>query len=247
MNPFSKNTKQLGLFVTAGYPKLNSTKEQVLKLDQKGVDFIEIGIPFSDPIADGPTIQETSAVALANGMNLKVLFEQIATFSNEVKCPLVLMGYLNPVLTYGLELFLKQCQQNKIHSVILPDMSSELYERFYKSNFLKFGVTPCFLITQTTENKIIQSIVDNCQNSFVYLVSTNSITGSNAEFQLKGEERIAEIKQLLGDIPLFVGFGISKKADIQAVHAFADGAIIGSAYLNALRKGEEDRFLNSIV
>lgn len=247
MNPFFKTKKQLGLFVTAGYPELNSTREQVVFLSNQGVDFIEIGIPFSDPMADGPTIQSTSEKALANGMNLGVLFEQIATFKDEVKCPMVLMGYLNPVLTFGLEKFLNLCRENKIQSLILPDMSIELYERFYQKTFLEYGIDPCFLITPKTSNALVERIAACSKNSFVYLVSTNSITGSKADFQFDGQDRIAEIKSILGEIPLFVGFGISKKADVERVQQFADGAIIGSAYLNALAERKEKEFLAAII
>ena len=132
-NRFKKDKKQLSIFITAGYPELNSTGEKILELQEKGVDFIEVGITFSDPMADGVVIQETSSIALNNGMHLDLLFEQLDSIKDEVKVPLVLMGYLNPVLQYGIRNFLLKCKDTNIYSVIIPDMSVEIYTRFYLS------------------------------------------------------------------------------------------------------------------
>ena len=148
MNRFIKDKKQLSIFITAGFPTLDSTAAQIIELQSKGIDFIEVGIPFSDPMADGVVIQESSSIALANGMNMDVLFDQLDSIKNQVQIPLVLMGYLNPVLQYGLEKFLIRCKDLKIASVILADMSIEIYERFYKELFDKYEFPMTFLIQQ---------------------------------------------------------------------------------------------------
>ncbi|MFT6503656.1 MAG: tryptophan synthase alpha chain [Crocinitomicaceae bacterium] len=244
MNPFKKVPKQLSIFVTAGYPKLNSLKEQIPFLEKSGVDFIEVGIPFSDPMADGPTIQESSAIALRNGMNLELLFEQLAEI--EFKLPLVLMGYFNPILKYGVERFLKDCQSTGITSVILPDMSLEIYEHFYIESFQKYGVHPSFLITPTTEQKRVERIAKACKTSFVYLVSSNSTTGSETKM-VDQSEAYQKMKTLCKDTPLFVGFGIKTREDVLRIQKSVDGAIIGSAYLEALRLNQEVEYLKSIL
>ena len=231
MNPFAKESKQLSIFVTAGYPKIDSLGPQLQLLSSKGVDFVEVGIPFSDPLADGPVIQETSAVALENGMNLKLLFDQLKSIEPDL--PLVLMGYLNPVMAYGLKPFLKDCQECDIQAVILPDLSPEIYERFYQNEFTKYGVSPVLLITPSSTEDRIRNAAKLCSNSFVYLVSSHSITGGAStwtEEQLKSFESIVS---KCGNTPVFIGFGIRTKDDIRKVHSVCNGAIIGSAYLKA--------------
>ncbi|NRA12559.1 MAG: tryptophan synthase subunit alpha [Crocinitomicaceae bacterium] len=244
MNPFIKDSKQLSIFVTAGYPKLDSLKEQIPFLERSEVDFIEIGIPFSDPMADGPTIQESSSIALENGMNLGLLFEQLKQI--EFKLPIVLMGYFNPILKYGVERFLKDCQSTGITSVIVPDMSLEIYEHFYIKSFKEFEVHPSFLITPLTEQKRVERIAEICKNSFVYLVSSNSTTGSNYKIP-DHTESYQRIKTLCKDTPLFVGFGIKTKEDVIKIQESVDGAIIGSAYLSVLKNNREREYLESIL
>jgi tryptophan synthase alpha chain len=243
MNPFQKEKKQKSIFITAGYPKIGSLSQQIELLDSYGIDFIEIGIPFSDPLADGPVIQKTSEIAISNGMNLSILFEQIDQI--ETKTPLVLMGYINPVLSYGMENFVKSCKQRQIASVILPDMSLEIYERFYQDIFESNDLRVTFLITPDTNHSRIWKIARHCRNSFVYLVSGNSTTGTGSDLQLN-TEKVKEIKEILGSTPLMIGFGIKSKKDISRVQQFADGAIIGSAYLKALEHGKEEEFLSML-
>ncbi len=243
MNPFIKNHKQKSIFVTAGYPKLDSLAGQIKLLEKYNIDFIEIGIPFSDPLADGPTIQKTSEVAIKNGMNLPLLFEQLAKIKTET--PLVLMGYLNPVLTYGIEKFVSSCKDCGIASVILPDLSFEIYARFYKSIFDQYQLPISFLITPQTETERIEKMVTQCKESFIYLVSDNSTTGTDSEMNLN-ECRLKSIYALMDNTPLMIGFGIKTKSDIEKVHQFADGAIIGSAYLRALEVGTENAFLEQL-
>ncbi|MFK7785402.1 MAG: tryptophan synthase subunit alpha [Crocinitomicaceae bacterium] len=241
MNPFKKETKQLSIFVTAGYPEINSLNEQLNVLESNKVDFAEVGIPFSDPMADGPTIQQTSEVALKNGMNLEMLFEQLSERTSIL--PLVLMGYLNPVLSYGIERFLKSCNEVGVRSVILPDMSLEIYNRFYRDQFEQHEVYPCFLITPTSSAERIRKISEACKNSFVYLVSSNATTGGVSSFHPEQAKNYSAIREICGDTPLFIGFGIDSKEKVQFVQNVCDGAIIGSAYLKAVKKNEAEEFL----
>ncbi len=246
MNPFKKQNKQLSIFITAGYPTLESTTQQILTLQEQGIDFIEVGIPFSDPMADGPVIQETSSIALQNGMQLDLLFDQLFSIKESVKIPLVIMGYLNPVLQFGIEKFLSKCKELEIASVILPDMSLELYERFYQSNFKKYGISVSFLITPTTSDERIERIANVSQNSFVYLVSQTSITGGTSAINSEMNERYKEIKKICKETPVMLGFGINTKADVLKAHQNCDGAIIGSAYLKALKNGSETKFIGEL-
>lgn len=247
MNKFQKQKKQLSIFITAGFPELNSTGKQILELQAKGVDFIEVGIPFSDPMADGLVIQETSANALKNGMQMDLLFEQLHSIKDDVKIPLVLMGYLNPVLQYGIEKFLLKCREVNIASVILPDMSVEIYERFYKAIFDAYGISVSFLITPETDETRIKKIIDMSQNSFVYLVSQSSITGGDSSITKEMNQKYASIKKLCGKVPLMLGFGIKSKSDVLKAQENCDGAIVGSAYLKALKNGKEKEFLEELL
>ena len=244
MNPFIKSTKQLSIFTTAGYPKLESLKVQIEQFVNNHIDFIEVGIPFSDPMADGPTIQKTSEIALRNGMNMDLIFQQLKEINTAI--PVVLMGYLNPVMTFGLEKFLKNCQELNVRTVILPDLSLEIYERYHKEIFLLHGVHPVFLVTPKTDHDRIVRIAEACAESFVYLVSSNATTGSNLKQDEKNDDVYKEIKTLCGSTPLFIGFGIKTKSDIVRIQQSSDGAIIGSAYLEAVAKNKAVAFLRNL-
>lgn len=244
MNPFKQTKKQLSIFITAGYSSLESTNEQLELLQEKGVDFVEVGIPFSDPMADGPTIQETSEIALKKGMNLEVLFQQLEQRTSTI--PIVLMGYFNPVLSYGITRFLERCQSLGIRSVILPDLSLEIYQRFYQTEFEKRSVFPSFLITPSSSKDQIKITADICRNSFVYLVSSNATTGGSSSFSREMLDEYSAIKALCGDTPMFVGFGIDNRDKVDKIQSVCDGAIIGSAYLKALARNENTRFLDEL-
>ena len=244
MNSFKKDTKQLSIFVTAGYPHLDSLNDHLTLLESNGVDFVEVGIPFSDPMADGPTIQKTSDIALKNGMNLALLFDQLKTRTSNI--PIVLMGYLNPVLSFGLDRFLKACQSVGVRTVILPDMSLEIYQRFYREQFEAHDVTPSFLITPTSSRERIEKISAACTKSFVYLVSSNATTGGQSSFGTEQAANYQAIRSICGNTPLFIGFGIDSREKVEFVQNVCDGAIIGSAYLKALAKQEAEPFLKSI-
>lgn len=247
MNPFKKDKKQISIFVTAGYPELDSLKVQLLQLQQQGIDFIEVGIPFSDPMADGSVIQETSSVALHNGMKLGLLLQQLDEVKNEIKIPLVLMGYLNPVLQFGLDAFLSRCQSLNIASLILPDLSVELYETKYKAVFEKYNIPVTFLITPLTPDDRVQRVAQVCQNSFVYLVGQNSITGQGYDINASMTNRYAELKTLCGDTPLFLGFGIDSKEKKEQAFASVDGVIVGTAYLKAVKNNAEIAFIEGLL
>lgn len=238
-NRFKKDKKQLSIFITAGFPELNSTGKQILELQAKGVDFIEVGIPFSDPMADGPVIQHSSEIALKNGMTLNLLFQQLKAIKEEVKIPLVLMGYLNPILAFGLERFLEACQQINVSTVIIPDLSFEIYQRFHQTTFEKHGVSLVFLITPDTSEERIRQIEQVSQNSFVYLVSSTKITGGGFEITNELGIKYKKIRGILKDTPLMMGFGISNLTDAKKAQAYCDGAIIGSAYIKAIFSGKD--------
>lgn len=247
MNPFIKDTKQVSIFVTAGYPDINSLKRQLLTLQDQGVDFVEVGIPFSDPMADGPVIQETSSIALGNGMKLGLLLDQLDALRSEVHIPLVLMGYLNPVLQFGLDTFLSRCRSLGIASLILPDLSVELYETKYRSVFEKYKIPVTFLITPLTPDDRVQRVAQVCQNSFVYLVGQNSITGQGYSISDGMTTRYTQLKMLCGNTPLFLGFGIDSKEKKEQAFISTDGVIVGTAYLKALKAGEEEEFVSTLL
>jgi len=247
MNPFKKNKKQVSIFVTAGYPELDSLKGQLLQLQQQGVDFIEVGIPFSDPMADGPVIQQTSSIALHNGMKLGLLLQQLDEIKNDVYIPLVMMGYLNPVLQFGLDAFLSRCQSLNIASLILPDLSVELYENKYKAVFERYGIPVTFLITPLTPDDRVQRVAQVCQNSFVYLVGQNSITGQGYDINSSMSKRYAELKALCGNTPLFLGFGIDSKEKKEQAFASVDGVIVGTAYLKAVKNNAQIAFVEGLL
>ena len=247
MNPFIKDTKQVSIFVTAGYPEVNSLKGQLLALQEQGVDFAEVGIPFSDPMADGPVIQETSSIALNNGMKLGLLLDQLDDLRTDVHIPLVLMGYLNPVLQFGLDTFLSRCQSLNIASLILPDLSVELFETKYKAVFEMYNIPVTFLITPLTPDARVQRVAQVCKNSFVYLVGQNSITGQGYDINEGLSARYAELKTLCGSTPLFLGFGIDSKVKKEQAFKTVDGVIVGTAYLKAVKVGNEKEFVEGLV
>ena len=241
MNPFKKTEKSVSIFVTAGYPYKTSLPEQIRFLRDQGIDFLEIGIPFSDPMADGPVIQEISSTALKNGMNLELLFEQLSGIKEQIKIPLVLMGYLNPILQFGLSAFLEKCKSIGISGLIIPDLSFELVQQKYQDYFRSYDVPLIYLITpRITQRARARS------RSFIYLAGQNKITGSSYSLSVNSA-RYSEIKSLCGEVPLFLGFGISNAAQKREAFSHADGVIIGSAYLKALSEQKEKEFLENLL
>jgi tryptophan synthase alpha chain len=228
----------LNIFLTAGYPQLESTVEVVLKLDRAGVDLIELGMPYSDPLADGPTIQKSSEQALRNGMSVGVLFEQVEAIRKQSDIPLVLMGYYNPVLQYGAEDFFRRCAALGIDGIILPDLPIWEYEERYQSLFESLGLNISFLITPQTPDARIQQI-DQLNRGFIYMVADASITGASGEISEAQLQYFERIQNLNLQHPRLIGFGISDAKTFHTACRYAEGAIVGSAFIRALEAGKE--------
>lgn len=223
----------LSVFFTAGYPELEATVPIIESLAAEGVDLIEIGMPYSDPIADGATIQQSSQIALQNGISIEKLFVQLADIRERVDIPLILMGYVNPVLQYGMERFLQKAAQVGIDGLILPDLPMYEYQTFYRQQFEAAGLSNVFLVTpQTTAERIRE--IDEISQGFIYVVSTDSTTGSTGGFGPAQEAYFARLNEMNLQNPLLVGFGISDHRTYQAACKSTSGAIIGSAFIKAL-------------
>ena len=235
---FSEKKKNiLSVFFTAGYPHLEDTENIICELQNAGADMIEIGIPFSDPMADGPTIQQSSHVALENGMTLHKLFEQLKNIRERINIPLILMGYLNPVLHFGIEDFCKECRNIGIDGIILPDLPLKEYQDEYKNIFEKNGLLNIFMITpQTSEIRIKQ--IDEASRGFIYMVSSSATTGAAGQISDEQIKYFERIKSLNLENPCLIGFGIHDKSTFESACRFAAGGIIGSAFINELSKNE---------
>lgn len=244
-----ENKKLLSIYFSAGFPKLDDTVEIIKELEKNNVDFIEIGLPFSDPLADGPTIQDSSSKALKNGMNTNCLFNQLANIRNTVKIPLIIMGYFNPILQYGVEKFCKKCEEVGIDGCIIPDLPVQIFHENYKKIFDKYGLINIFLITpQTTENRI--KYIDEVSDGFIYLVSSSSTTGGINGFGNEQLNYFKRISRMNLKNPLITGFGISDKKSFNEATSYSNGGIIGSAFIKHLKtKGisKIDEFVKSII
>ena len=229
-----KNSNILSVYFTAGFPSLNDTTAIIQELETNGVDMIEVGMPFSDPLADGPTIQHTSEVALSNGMTIKLLFDQLAGASiKNSKAAILLMGYLNPVLQYGIEKFCKDAAALGVDGVILPDLPMQEYLDEYKPIFERFNLKNVFLITpQTSEERV--RFIDQHSDGFIYMVSSASTTGAKSEIQNEQEAYFKRIKEMKLKNPTLIGFGISDAKTFEKACQYANGAIIGSAFVKAV-------------
>ena len=227
--------KLLSIYFTAGYPDFEDTEKIIIDLEKSGVDFIEIGLPFSDPLADGPTIQESSTKALKNGMTTSKLFKQLENIREKVEIPLIIMGYFNPILQYGVEDFCKKCEETGIDGLIIPDLPVDVYHEKYKELFENYGLRNIFLITPQTSDERIR-FIDSVSDAFIYMVSSASVTGSTSGF---GEETAAYFKRINGlqlKNPQIVGFGIKDKDTFEQATQYAKGAIIGSAFIKHLNE-----------
>jgi tryptophan synthase alpha chain len=235
---FSEKKKDiLNVYCTAGFPKSESTKEVLKALQNNGADMVEIGMPYSDPLADGPVIQQSSAVALQNGMTIEKLFQQLKDCRKSFHLPLILMGYLNPVMQYGIENFCKHAKEVGVDGIILPDLPIYEYENEFKNYFIENDLTFIFLITPETSEERIKKI-DEISNGFIYAVSSSSTTGNNKEIDQQ-ENYFVRLQQMNLKNPILVGFGIKDKQTFTAACKYTNGAIIGSAYINALQNASD--------
>jgi tryptophan synthase alpha chain len=230
-----ENKKLLSIYFTAGYPNLDDTETIIQNLDKNGVDMIEIGLPFSDPLADGPTIQSSSTQALKNGMTSTLLFEQLKTIRKSVNIPLIIMGYFNPILQFGVEAFCEKCQEIGIDGLIIPDLPVDVYHENYKVTFEKYGLINVFLITPQTSKERIKYI-DSISNGFIYMVSSASTTGAQSGFRDEQTKYFKRIAEMSLNNPQIVGFGISNNETFKQATKHTKGAIIGSAFIKHLTK-----------
>ncbi len=240
--------KKLNIYFTAGVPSLNDMPKIAQTIQDSGADMMEIGIPYSDPVADGPTIQEAHGLALKNGMSIEILFQQLSEIKDSVTIPKVLMGYLNPVLQFGFENFCENCQKVGVSGLIIPDLPPIEFERKYQSILAKFGLNFSFLVTpETSDERILY--LDGLSSGFLYAVSSSSTTG-NENAELKNENYLNRLANLPLKNPVFIGFGIKNKADFESVTEKAAGGIIGTAFVKTLFEdsslGKAKEFIHSI-
>ena len=241
--------KKLNIYFTAGVPKLEDTGIIAKLIQDSGADMMEIGIPYSDPVADGPTIQDAHILALKNGMTIAKLFEQLAEIKNTVTIPKVLMGYINPVLQFGFEKFCQKCQEVGIYGLILPDLPPIEFEKKYQKILKQYNINFTFLVTPETSEKRIKYL-DSLSSGFLYAVSSSSTTG-NENAVLKNENYLSRLASLNLKNPVFIGFGIKNKQDFESVTEKAQGGIIGTAFVKILLENENWKitasdFVNSI-
>jgi tryptophan synthase alpha chain len=241
----------LNVYFTAGYPAIDSTSILVKALESSGVDIIEIGMPYSDPLADGPTIQHSSQLALKNGMTLTLLFDQIEEIRKTTEIPLIMMGYFNQVMQYGEEAFIKKCVEVGVDGLILPDLPLQEYEESYQHLFKKYNLGISFLMTpQTSHERVVK--IDSLSRGFIYMVSSASITGAKSgisEAQINYFERTNLLKL---KNPRLIGFGISDQETFNTACVYSNGAIIGSAFIKAIGKEGDlatlaSNFVNGIL
>jgi tryptophan synthase alpha chain len=246
----NKSQRVLNVYCTAGFPNLDSTLNVINALQNNGADIIELGMPYSDPLADGAVIQASSSKALANGMSIETLFNQLKDFRKEITLPVVLMGYMNPVLQYGFEKFCEDAALVGIDGLILPDLPEYEFETEYGAIIKKYGLDFSFLVTPETSEERVRKL-DSLTSGFLYAVSSSATTGSNTNFDVV-EKYLQRLQSYQLKNPVLVGFGIKDKQTFEAASKYANGAIIGSAYIKALEGSTNVEqttkdFLSSII
>ena len=250
-NLFKAQSKRvLNVYCTAGYPHLNSTLQIMESLQENGANIIELGMPYSDPLADGEVIQTSSLHALSNGMNLQVLFEQLSEMRKKIHIPVVLMGYMNPILQFGFEAFCARAKEVGVDGLILPDLPLFEFENSYGKTIKDNGLDFIFLVTPETPDERLRKL-DSLSSGFLYAVSSSATTGKDKDFS-QVALYLERLQKMNLKNPILVGFGIKDKQSFDAVNEFTQGAIIGSAYINALSKGEDvgettKQFLNGVL
>ncbi|MEW5677010.1 tryptophan synthase subunit alpha [Flavobacterium enshiense] len=237
--------KLLSIYFTAGFPNLNDTVSIIEELEKSGVDMIEIGLPFSDPLADGPIIQQSSTLALENGMTTKLLFKQLENIRKTVKIPLLIMGYFNPILQFGVEDFCQKCAQIGIEGLIIPDLPLAVFEQDFKAIFDRYNLKNICLITPQTSEERIRKI-DKISDSFIYMVSSSSTTGSQKSFGKTQKNYFETVAKMNLKNPQIVGFGISNRETFLQATEHQKGAIIGSSFVNFIKNNEISSIQNFI-
>ena len=245
-----KSKRVLNVYCTAGYPSLESTMKVMESLQKNGADIIELGMPYSDPLADGEVIQVSSIKALANGMNIAVLFEQIKDMRKSISIPVILMGYMNPILQYGFEAFCKKAKEVGVDGLILPDLPLFEFEQSYGKLITENNLDFIFLVTPETPVDRVKKL-DSLSNGFLYAVSSSATTGKDKDFNVVAQY-LQKLQAMQLKNPILVGFGIKDKATFDAATVHTQGAIIGSAYIQQLTKGGDietttSQFLNSVL
>ena len=242
-------TKLLNIYFTAGIPQLEDTAEIIKLIQDSGADMMEIGMPYSDPVADGPVIQKAHELALNNGMTISTLLSQLKSVKNEIRIPIILMGYINPVLSFGFENFCRECSESGVSGLIIPDLPPIEFEKNYQQILEKYNLNFTFLVTpETSDERILH--LDSLSSGFLYAVSSSSTTG-NKNAVLNNEDYLSRLASLPLKNPVMIGFGIKSKEDFENVTQKADGGIIGTAFVNILLNDKDWRikaidFINSI-
>ena len=229
--------KKLNIYFTAGIPTLEDTAEMMKTIQNSGADMMEIGMPYSDPVADGPVIQEAHELALKNGMTIAKLFSQLKSVKDEIKIPVILMGYINPVLSFGFEKFCEECANSGVSGLIIPDLPPIEFERNYQPILEKYGLNFTFLVTPETSEERIQYL-DSLSSGFLYAVSSSSTTG-NENKEVKNDEYLNKLASINLKNPVMIGFGIKNKTDFEQVTEKAQGGIIGTAFVKILLENKD--------
>ena len=241
--------KKLNIYFTAGIPTLEDTAEIMKTIQNSGADMMEIGMPYSDPVADGPVIQEAHELALKNGMTIAKLFSQLKSVKDEIKIPVILMGYINPVLSFGFEKFCEECANSGVSGLIIPDLPPIEFEKNYQPILEKYGLNFTFLVTPETSEERIKYL-DSLSSGFLYAVSSSSTTG-NENKEVKNDEYLNKLAFINLENPVMIGFGIKNKTDFEQVTEKAQGGIIGTAFVKILLENKDwkekaEAFIKSI-
>lgn len=241
--------KKLNIYFTAGIPTLEDTTEIMKTIQNSGADMMEIGMPYSDPVADGPVIQEAHELALKNGMTIAKLFSQLKSVKNEINIPVILMGYINPVLSFGVEKFCEECANSGVSGLIIPDLPPIEFEKNYRQILEKFGLNFTFLVTPETSEERIKYL-DFLSSGFLYAVSSSSTTGNLAK-EINNEEYLNKLASLNLKNPVMIGFGIKNKTDFEQVTEKSKGGIIGTAFVKILLENKDwkekaEKFIQNI-
>ena len=234
----NKNEKLLSLYFCAGAPTLDGTADVILTLQRRGISMIEVGIPFSDPMADGPVIQDAASLALKNGMTLSKLFAQLEAIKDQVQIPLLLMGYLNPIMQYGMEAFCQRCVESGVSGMIIPDLPFKDYQEMVKPVADRYDLRVIMLITPETSEERIR-FIDANTDGFIYMVSSAAITGAQKSFDEQKQEYFRRINAMNLRNPRMIGFGISNAQTLKAAQDNAAGAIIGSKFVTLLSESKD--------